>query len=137
MTHAWVALNARAFAEHPEQGSWTTSDDLRTERQQAWFDPGGFFVARRGRRMVGFHWTKVRATTPTGEVYVVGADPDGAVEQVWARALTLVGLHHLRDAGSAGPSSTSTRTTRQRCASIRALGFERVAADVMYARPAN
>jgi mycothiol synthase len=128
---AWLTLNARAFAEHPEQGRWTASD-LRLRSRQRWFDPRGFFVARRGSRMIGFHWTKVDDDT-TGEVYVVGADPDERGLGL-GRALTLVGLHHLRAAGleqvvlyvdEDNPAAVHLYTT---------LGFERIAVDVMYRR---
>jgi mycothiol synthase len=58
----WVALNARAFVELPDQGSWT-ADDLHVRMREPWFDPAGFLVAVTdgpdGEQMVGFHWTKV------------------------------------------------------------------------------
>ena len=58
----WVALNARAFVNLPDQGGWTT-DDLHLRMREPWFDAEGFLVAvaqePAGERMVGFHWTKV------------------------------------------------------------------------------
>jgi mycothiol synthase len=124
----WLSLNARVFAEHPEQGRWTASD-LRQRSSQRWFDPGGFFVARRGPRMIGFHWTKVE--DDTGEVYVVGADP--AEQGIGlGRALTLVGLHHLRAAGLEQVVLYVDEDNRAAVHLYTALGFARVAVDVMY-----
>ena len=53
----WIAVNARAFADHPEQGR-ITRRDLDDRLAESWFDPAGFFVAISAGRMVGFHWTK-------------------------------------------------------------------------------
>ena len=58
----WVALNALAFVDLPDQGRWTL-DDLRVRMREPWFDARGFLVAEERvdgvERMVGFHWTKV------------------------------------------------------------------------------
>jgi mycothiol synthase len=54
----WVTLNARAFADLPDQGRWTV-EDLHVRMREPWFDPAGFLVAEEGGRMVGFHWTKI------------------------------------------------------------------------------
>jgi mycothiol synthase len=89
----WLALNAAAFAHHPEQGGLTGSD-LDDRVAEDWFDPAGFFLAFRGTTPVGFHWTKVHAAEGLGEVYVVGVAP-GEQGSGLGRALTAIGLRHL------------------------------------------
>lgn len=80
---AWLELNARAFAGHPEQGSWTTLD-LSARMHESWFDPEGFLIAEEdgpdGPRMVAFHWTKIHggdASTP--HVHLTADDPGPGV----------------------------------------------------------
>ncbi len=94
---AWLAVNAAAFAHHPEQGS-LTQRDLEDREAERWFDPEGFFLAVRGERIVGFHWTKTHeADDPEdslGEVYVVGVHPDEQGSGL-GKALTAIGLRHL------------------------------------------
>lgn len=99
---AFLALNAEAFAHHPEQGRMTRAD-LDDRMGEAWFDPDGFFVAESVQhdpgRLVGFHWTKVHdGPARTGEVYVVGVSPSTQGSGL-GRLLTLTGLHHLAGRG--------------------------------------
>jgi mycothiol synthase len=127
---AWLDVNARAFADHPEQGAWTI-EDVRDREAEDWFDPSGLFLAERDGRLAGFHWTKVHPGG-LGEVYVVGVDP-GAQGLGLGRALTLTGLHHLRDVGV---DQFMLYVDESNTAAVRlyeSLGFTRHAVDVMYA----
>jgi mycothiol synthase len=99
---AWLRVNARAFAAHPEQGRWT-QEDLALREAEPWFDPAGFFLAWRGEQLLGSHWTKVHPAgdvgpDPIGEIYVLGIDPEAQGMRL-GRALTDVGLAHLRARG--------------------------------------
>jgi mycothiol synthase len=99
---AWLRVNARAFAFHPEQGRWT-AEDLALREAAAWFDPHGFFLAWRDGQLLGSHWTKVHPAgetddEPIGEIYVLGIDPDAQGMRL-GRALTDLGLAHLRARG--------------------------------------
>jgi mycothiol synthase len=89
----WLAVNAEAFAHHPEQGS-LTQRDLDARKAEAWFDPAGFFLAFKGDRLVGFHWTKVHTAEGLGEVYVLGVAPEAQGTGL-GRALTTIGLRYL------------------------------------------
>jgi mycothiol synthase len=135
---AWLTVNRRAFAHHPEQGSWDMQDLLLREAEP-WFDPDGFFLAERDGRLAGFHWTKVHPDggtggTPLGEVYVVGVDP-GQQGGGLGRALTLAGLRYLRERGLA---EVMLYVDEDNTAAVRmyaALGFSHWSTDAMYRHP--
>jgi len=128
---AWLKVNARAFADHPEQGQMTRAD-LDRRMAQPWFDPEGFFVAEQDGRMVGFHWTKVHDDDPpVGEVYVVGIDPE-AQSLGLGKILTLAGLHYLRDRGLATVKLYVEAANAPAIALYSRLGFVHTDTDVMY-----
>jgi len=94
----WLAVNAAAFAHHPEQGRWTRADVAAREAED-WFDPAGFFLAETTgvpARVVGFHWTKIDGGV--GEVYVVGIDPSAQGGGL-GKVLLLTGLQYLSSRG--------------------------------------
>ena len=136
---AWLALNARAFASHPEQGGWARADLDHRERE-AWFDPAGFFLAERSGRLAGFHWTKVHpaggaGSGEVGEVYVVGVDPAERGTGL-GRALTLAGLRHLREQGLAEVMLYVDESNTPAIRLYESLGFEHTGTDVMFRHPA-
>src|SRR5699024_11769354 len=95
---AWLALNATAFADHPEQGQLTQAD-LDARKAEDWFDPAGFFIAEDAEAIpVGFHWTKIPVGATAGEVYAVGVHP-AAQGTGLGKALTIYGMKHLAGSG--------------------------------------
>jgi mycothiol synthase len=146
---AFLALNAEAFADHPEQGSMTRAD-LDQRVGEPWFDPAGFFLAEdvdapqgesaqavESPTLLGFHWTKVHLDEepPVGEVYVVGVSP-AAQGRGLGKILTLTGLHHLHDRGLAEVILYVEADNAPAIAVYSGLGFAHAPedTDVMYAR---
>ncbi len=57
---AWLRVNNRAFAGHPEQGGWSEAT-LEGRLAEPWFDPDGFLLAWSTEPvgLAGFCWTKI------------------------------------------------------------------------------
>lgn len=75
----WLALNAAAFADHPEQGRLTLAD-LHARMAQPWFDPSLFWLARAGERpeadLLAAMWVKpAPPEDASAEIYVLGVHP--------------------------------------------------------------
>ena len=134
---AFLGVNARAFAWHPEQGRLDRAG-LAAEMAQDWFDPAGFFLAvtddgAGGDRVLGFHWTKVHeGDPPIGEVYVLGVDPDAGIRGLGG-PLTDIGLDHLRQRGLSAVilyvESDNDRAVRL----YERYGFRTLVRNVVYA----
>jgi len=140
---AWRRVNARAFAYHPEQGRMTSAD-LRAREAEPWFDPAGFLLAERDGQLLGSVWTKVHSpgdapdgapAEEVGEIYVVGVDPD-AQGLGMGRALTALGLAHLRDRGLRTVILYTGAENAVAVHTYERAGFARTAVDVMFGPPA-
>ncbi|MEO6826322.1 MAG: mycothiol synthase [Microbacteriaceae bacterium] len=139
----WVALNARIFSAHPEQGKLTV-EDLRARQREPWFDADDFLVARDATgQMVGYNWLKIddeadlaagSADARSGEIYVIGVEAASAGHGL-GRALMHAGLNRMRDRRCAEVTlyveSDNTAAVRL----YRSLGFADHTIDVQYRRP--
>lgn len=130
---AWLAVNARAFADHPEQGRLTRAD-LDARIAQPWFDPSVFFLAEDAAtgQLLGSLWVKIEETV--GEIYALGVDPE-------AQGRGLGGLltaHAMAAFSGAGLDRLELYVEGENTAAIRTyhrVGFTKERADVQYARP--
>src|SRR5262245_11142443 len=110
---AWLTVNNRAFAGHPEQGGWTAAT-LARRLAEPWFDPTGFLLAFDADGLAGFCWTKIHPATEgdpeLGEILGNGGDPartapGGARRRPvpagagLGRALVVAGLSSLAERG--------------------------------------
>ncbi len=94
---AFLALNAAAFAHHPEQGHFSAAD-LAARQHEDWWEPEGLILATQGASLLGFHWTK-RHDADTGEVYVLGVSPQEAGRGL-GKVLLQAGLARLARGGA-------------------------------------
>ena len=134
---AWLGVNARAFAHHPEQGRWSLAD-LKLREEEPWFDPAGFLLAVDIEdTLLGFHWTKVHPASggepALGEIYVLGVDPGGHRRGL-GKALSVAGLEHLAGAGLTMAMLYADESNAAAVSLYRGLGFAVYAADVSYQR---
>ena len=148
---ALLAVNARAFAEHPEQGRLTRAefDALAAE---PWFDPEDVLLAWDGDRLAGFCWLKVegggpvstRSTTErgpvstglttgtgSGEFYVVGVDPDYQ-GQGWGRRLVEAGMARLASRGIREADLYVEADNAPALRLYREFGFREDSIDIQY-----
>lgn len=143
-----LAVNARAFSWHPEQGAMTRAD-LDEQIAQDWFDPAGLFVAVTGdgsdERIVGFHWTKVHPVDPTprsgptgpiGEIYVLAADPAAGIRGLGG-PLTAAGLDHLAGRGLSTVMLYTEADNDRALALYRRFGFTLFVGNVVYQPPTD
>lgn len=133
---AWVAVNARAFASHPEQGRVDRAA-FDERRGEAWFRDDDLVVAvDADGRLVGFDWVKAEAGSTTGEIYVLGVDPDTAGRGL-GRRLLAAGLARLAERGMRRVDLYVEGDNVPALGLYRRTGFVADHLDVQYRRPAT
>lgn len=132
---AWLALNQRVFAAHPDQGHWT-ADDLRLRMKQPWFRANDFLIAERDGEMVGFNWVKIEVRPDegcVGEIYVVGVDPRRQGEGIGSLLLAS-GLRRMHERGADVAAIYVDESNTHAVALYEAMGFHNHHVDVCYSR---
>ncbi|MFB2596893.1 mycothiol synthase [Herbiconiux sp. P17] len=128
----WVALNARVFAAHAEQGG-LTAEDLSFRRSESWFEPDDFLLLRDSSgRLVGYNWLKIEpGDERVGEIYVIGIDDDNAGQGL-GRFLMNRGLARLVERGCSQAALFVDADNTRAVALYRSLGFTDHTIDVQY-----
>jgi mycothiol synthase len=129
---ALLAVNAAAFAHHPEQGALDAAG-LAARMAEGWFDPAGLLLATEHGRLLGFHWTK-RHPDDVGEVYVIGVDP-AAQGRGLGRRLLAAGLEHLSRTGCRRVILYVDSADTVAVGMYESAGFGVVHRDVLYVPP--
>lgn len=125
---ALLAVNAAAFASHPDQGALSADGFIRIT-QEPWFEPAGVLIAEDNGTLVGFHWTK--RVGQSGEIYVLGVAP-GSEGRGIGRLLALCGLDHLASTGATEVMLYVESDNAAALSLYESLGFSERSRDVMY-----
>jgi mycothiol synthase len=130
----WLAVNARAFATHPEQGKFT-QEDLDARMAEGWFNIDDFLLLRdKAGSMMGFCWLKVEpegAGDRIGEFYAVGVHPKYQGLGL-GRVLVQVGLNRLAASGIRIASLYVESDNVAAVALYRSFGFADHSIDIQY-----
>ncbi|TCK66407.1 mycothiol synthase [Curtobacterium sp. PhB136] len=128
----WLALNAAAFASHPEQGSMTL-DDLRARETESWFDADDLLLLRDASgALAGSCWLKVE--DEIGEFYAVAVRPDLQGRGIGG-VLMRAGFARLQERDVTTAALYVEGDNEPALALYRRSGFTQHAIDVQYAAP--
>ncbi|QGH70551.1 mycothiol synthase [Pseudactinotalea sp. HY158] len=144
----WLALNAAAFADHPEQGRLTAAD-LHARMAQPWFDPSLFWLARAHdtSALLGAMWVKPAVPSGpaepdersgqnvggTAEIYVLGVHPEAQGRRL-GTLLTRVAMAEARRRGYARMDLYVERENHPAVATYARHGFVTAQRHVQYSR---
>jgi mycothiol synthase len=126
---AFLAVNAAAFASHPEQGALDDAG-LAARMAEPWFDPTGLILGFDQDGLAGFHWTKL--VDGVGEVYVIGVAPR-AQGRGYGRVLLQSGLAFLAARGAARVRLYVDMAEPVAVRMYESAGFHVAYRDVLYA----
>lgn len=128
---AWLQVNGRAFADHPEQGRMGPAD-LRAREREPWFDAEDLLLAEDADgTLLASLWMKVEPGSGAGELYALGVDP-AAQGRGLGRYLTARTSEHL---GARGCPRVVLYVEADNFAAVRtytAAGFRTARSDVQY-----
>jgi mycothiol synthase len=128
---AWLDLNNRAFAEHPEQGGWDRETFERRMREP-WFDAQDLLLAvDDDGTLVGSNWTKLDHDKKVGEIYVIGVDPSQHSAGL-GKSLAVAGLKHMAERGMREATLYVDGANEKAVALYRKIGFEQDHLDRAY-----
>ena len=141
---AFLRLNNKVFANHPDQGGWG-DDDLRVRVNEEWFDEKGFFVCEDKGKLIGFCWTKIHGAhthshegnevdhghEAIGEIYVLAVDPSYKGKGI-GKDLTITGLNYLKYQGLGSAMLYVGVENTPALKLYTSLGFSNFGSDVMY-----
>jgi mycothiol synthase len=130
---AWLDLNARVFADHPENGGWTR-EDLRARFDQPWFNPDDFLLLEVDGGLAGFCWLKIDERGDdgrVGEIYVIGIAPEHRGHGL-ARHLLAAALDHLEARGARVAAIYVDAANRRALRLYQMYGFHHHHVDVCY-----
>jgi mycothiol synthase len=132
---AWLSLNNRVFAGHPENGTWTL-DDLHARMAQPWFRADDLLMLDVNGGLAGFCWLKLEQQAGdgrVGEVYVIGAAAEyrgrGFGRYLMGRALS-----QLRRRGADTVAVYVDESSTSAVSLYETAGFRRHHLDVCYSR---
>ena len=124
----WLALNARAFAGHPELGA-IDREALEATMAEPWFKQEDFLLLHEHKRIVAYAWMKLGASI--GEFYVIGVDPDHRGAGL-GRRMVDAGFAHLADRGIRSAQLYVESDNIPALRLYHSMGFTENAIDVQY-----
>ncbi|MEV7528207.1 mycothiol synthase [Agrococcus sediminis] len=127
---ALLALNAAAFADHPEQGRMS-ADDLAARMAEPWHDDANLVVAPGEHGLDAFAW--VKPDGDVAELYVLGVSPARQGAGLGARMLEAA-FARMRAMGAGTAHLYVEGENAAALALYRRAGFDQWAIDVRWHR---